>query len=159
PSAKETSRVEGSCGRRPMITTSKSSRLTVTMMVVHHTQVATFIGTPPERQARQALAGTFAPEVSSAQVFRAHCAGARPVMTAQRSGNTPLRLAPLSQMRAGRASRVSAAGDDPVRLRPHAVRERYARLQQPAHLGRFRATSQYGDRHVVAGTIDHDDLG
>ena len=40
-SATETSRVDGSCGRRPMTTTSKTSTDTVTTMVVHHTQVGT----------------------------------------------------------------------------------------------------------------------
>src|SRR3954466_10706411 len=43
-SAKETSLVLGSCGRRPMTTTSKSSTETVTMIVVHQTQVGTSTG-------------------------------------------------------------------------------------------------------------------
>ena len=40
----ETSLVEGSCGRRPMMTTSKSRTDTVTMIVVHQTQVGTSTG-------------------------------------------------------------------------------------------------------------------
>ena len=36
--------MEGSCGRRPMMTTSKSRTDTVTMIVVHQTQVGTSMG-------------------------------------------------------------------------------------------------------------------
>src|SRR3954447_19158359 len=93
--ATETSFVEGSCGRRPMITMSNSSTETVTTIVVHQTQVGTSMCANLSGDADGSSGcRTTNPEVSPARLTRTNGTGtgSEPVtvMTTPLRRNTPL---------------------------------------------------------------------